>query len=203
MQNIMKIAYEGIMILLVMLTIITLWTDSAYNSTINWIIWIVFFVDFFVRLVTSKKKWTFIKQNPFLVIAIIPFDQFFQIARIVRVIHLFRIKTITKYYVFPYIEKITYQSMIWIISIIAALLVAESVLIWQFESSIPTYADAWGVLLSHLMFVGHQLFVIENPVVIWALTGTSILGIVIQGLALQWVFTKIESIVKDMSKKRV
>ncbi len=185
-----------------MLTIITLWTDSAYNSTINWIIWIVFFVDFFVRLVTSKKKWTFIKQNPFLVIAIIPFDQFFQVARIVRVIHLFRIKTITKYYVFPYLEKITYQSMIWIVSLIVAFLVAESVLIWQFESSIPTYADAWGVLLSHLMFVGHQLFVIENPVVIWALTGTSILGIIIQGLALQWVFTKIESIVKNISKKR-
>lgn len=77
--KIMKNVYEVMMILLVILTIMTIWTDNAYNSTVNWIVWIVFFVDFSVRFLTSKKKWNFIKQNPFLTIAIIPLDQFFKL----------------------------------------------------------------------------------------------------------------------------
>lgn len=96
MQKVAQIIYESIMILLVMLTIITIWTEDTYNSTLSWIVWAVFFADFTVRFVMAKAKWDFIKQNPFLLIAIIPFDQFFQVARVVRIIYLFRIKTITK-----------------------------------------------------------------------------------------------------------
>lgn len=66
------------MILLVMLTIVTIWTNDTYNTTISWIVWGVFFLDFTVRFMTAEAKWTFIKQNPFLFIAIIPFDQFFR-----------------------------------------------------------------------------------------------------------------------------
>src|SRR5690625_509358 len=104
------------MIFLVMLTIITLWTDNTFNPTINWIVWFVFFIDFVSRLVMTKKKWNFIKHNPFLLIAIIPFDQVFQIARIVRVFYLFRIKTIAKYYITPYVRNLTYQSITLIVS---------------------------------------------------------------------------------------
>jgi voltage-gated potassium channel len=193
MQQIMKTVYEGIMILLVMLTIITLWTENTYNSAFNWIVWGVFFIDFIIRFVMSKEKWTFIKQNPFLLIAVIPFDQFFQVARIVRVIYLFRIKQITKYYITPFVEKLTYQSRTLIILILLSLLLAESFVIWNLESSVSTYYDALYVIFGHLLFFGHQIFVIENPVAIWALTCTSIVGIMIQGLALQWVFTKIET----------
>lgn len=189
------------MILLVMLTIITLWTDSSYNSAINWVVWAVFFVDFIIRFISSRKKWEFIKHNPFLLIAIIPFDQFFQMARIVRLIYLFRIKTIAKYYISPFIRKFTFQSITLIVTIVLLLLFVESIYIWNVESSIRTYYDALYVLFSQLFFFGRQMIVIETPISRWALTATSILGIVIQGLALQWAFTKGEKIMKRLKKK--
>ncbi|GAA0341768.1 hypothetical protein GCM10008967_35200 [Bacillus carboniphilus] len=192
MKPFMKTIYEGIMILLVMLTIMTIWTEETYNSTINWIVWFVFVVDFIIRLWASNNKWTFLKQNPFLVLAIIPFGQFFQVARIVRVIYLFRIKTITKYYVTPYIEKLSYRSMTLVVSIVIALLAIESFIVYFAEVSIESYFDALYVIVGHLFFFGHQVYAIEKAWMVWMLTGTSILGIVIQGLALQWVFLKIE-----------
>ena len=198
----MKTMYEGVMIVLVMLTIITLWTDSAYNSTINLIVWLVFFIDFLTQLLGSKDKWDFIKHNPFLIIAIIPFDQFFQVARIVRLIYFFRIKTIAKYYITPYVKKVSYQSLTWIVPIILLLLLAESMIVWKLESSISTYFEAMYVVFSHLFFLGHRVFIIGHPFLIWVLTITSILGVVMQGLALQWAFTKLETFVKKVNKRR-
>lgn len=200
MQKTVKLVYEGIMILLVMVTIVTIWTDNPYNSTINWLVWLVFVIDFFVRFLATKEKWNFIKQNPFLVIAIIPFDQFFQIARIVRLVHLFRLKAITKYYIVPHAKKLTAKTIMTIISLFLVLLVVESVVIWNLEHTVHTYIDAIYVIVGHLFFLGHQHFQISNPISIGALTITSITGIVIQGLALQWAFTKAESFVKR--KKR-
>src|SRR5690625_2977177 len=127
----MKVIYETIMILLVLATIITIWTENTYNSTINWIVWGVFFTDFMIRFIIAKKKWEFIKKNPFLLIAIIPFDQFFQIARIVRLIYFFRIKTIAKYYITPYVKRLTYQSVTLLFTMILGLLLIESYVVWK------------------------------------------------------------------------
>lgn len=196
MQAKLKTVYEGIMILLVMLTIITLWSENTYNSTINWIVWSVFFIDFLYRFFTTTSKWQFVKNNPFLLLAIIPFDQFFQVARIVRIIYLFRIKTIAKYYITPYVNKITYKSMTMILAIILLLLLLESYMILAIEDSIHTYLDALYITYSHLFFFGHKIFEINKMASVWVLTCTSIIGIAIQGLALQWGFSKMETITK-------
>lgn len=188
----MKPVYEGIMLILVMITIITLWTENTYNTTINWFVWAIFVVDFIIRLINAEEKWTFVRKHPFLVIAIIPFDQFFQMARIVRVVYLFRIKTITKYYVSPYIKKLSYQSMTLIISLLTTLLLLEAVMIWWLEATVLTYGQAVQVVAGYLLFFGHHLFEIEHTIAIWTLTATSILGIIVQGIALQWLFAKLE-----------
>ncbi|WP_163970985.1 transporter [Oceanobacillus halotolerans] len=201
MQHVVKTIYESTMIILVVLTILTLWTDNAYNSTINWIVWIVFFVDFLTRFITTKRKWEFIKQNPFLVIAIIPLDQFFQVARVVRLFYLFRIKTIAKYYITPYIENRSYQSITRIILVILSILLLESILIWQVEMAVVSYGEALYVVIGHLLFFGHQLIMIEHPFSIAFLTITSIGGIVVQGLALQWAFSKLERIFQHVKQK--
>src|SRR5690625_3348909 len=131
MQKLMKVMDEGTMILLVRLTIMTIWTEHTINSTINWVVWGIFFIDFLVRLWLTKNKWDFVKQNPFLILAIIPFDQFFQIARIVRLIYFFRIKTIAKYYITPYVRKLTYQSVTLLFTMILGLLLIESYVVWK------------------------------------------------------------------------
>lgn len=198
----MKAIYEIIMIVLVLITIITIWTENTYNSTINWIVWGIFFVDFVIRFLTAKEKWEFIKRNPFLIIAIIPFDQFFQIARVVRLIYFFRIKTIAKYYITPYIRKLSYQSVTLIFILILSILLIESVFLWKIEMAIDQYLDAVYVVFAHLLFFGHRMFVVEQSLSIWLLTITSILGVVVQGLALQWVFSKVEAIYRRLLKQK-
>ncbi|OZU89459.1 transporter [Virgibacillus indicus] len=202
MQQIMKIVYEGIMILLVMLTIVTIWTENTYNSAINWIVWAIFFIDFLFRFFASEEKWSFIKKNPFLIIAIIPLDQFFQMARIVRIIYFFRIKTITKYYVTPYIEGLTYKTLGIILSLLFLLLLGASAVIWNVEDGISTYFESTLAVFSHLLFFGHRMFGMENSISIWIVTGASIVGILLQGLALQWGFTKAETVYNRIIGKK-
>lgn len=202
MKSIMKIIYEGIMILLVMLTVVTIWTEKTYNSTVNLIVWIVFVLDFVVRLLVSKHKWQFLKENPFLIIAIIPFDQFFQMARIVRLFHLFRIKTIAKYYITPYVRRFSLQSITLIVTFFILFLLMESAMIWKVEASIQTFMESMFVVFGYLLFFGHNMYEIEYSLSVWLLTATSILGVVLQGIVLQWAFSRVEDIYKKIRSKQ-
>lgn len=188
--------YEALMVILVTVTIITLWTEHTFNSVINTIVWFVFFVDFIVRLFLADKKWDYIRNNPFLVIAIIPFDQFFQIARIVRIFYLFRIKTIAKFYILPYVQLLTYRALMLFFSLFFIILAGISGIVMSLEGSIVSFKDALYVVFGHLLFFGHRIFIIEHILSICLLTIVSISGVIIQGLALQWVFTKIEGFLR-------
>src|SRR5690625_4449627 len=202
MNQLFKYVYEIIMIVLVVATIVTLWTDNTYNTTINTIVWLIFFIDFVVRLFSAKEKWTYIKSNPFLIIAIIPFDQFFQIARIVRIFYLFRIKTIAKFYILPYVQMLTYRALLLFFFIYFLILSAFSALIFQVEVTISSFKDAMFVVFGHLLFFGHRIFIIEHILSISLLTFVSISGVIIQGLALQWAFSKLESMYRKHEQKR-
>lgn len=193
-DKVMKAIYETMMIALVILTIMTLWMESAYNSAINWIVWFIFFCDFLIRLVIAKNKWQFIKTNPFLIIAIIPLDQFFQMARIVRLLYFYRIKTIAKYYITPYVRRLTSQSIIFFTGLFLLLLSLKATIVWNLEKAVSTYPEALSVVFGHLFFFGHRIFMIEQPFSITLLTIVSIFGVVLQGLALQWAFGRAERI---------
>ena len=194
MRQIAGKLYEIMMLILVVLTVMTVWNDVLYNNYINIIVWAVFFVDFMQRLYRAESKWAFIKENPFLVLAIIPFDQFFQTARIVRVIYLFRVKTIAKHYIAPWRDKLTDRSFRGIVILLLAYQLTEAVIILNIEESVP---DLPGALL-----VVFGQFVITDPISVFLLTVTSIIGIIIQGLALQWIFTKSEQWYKKAKQKR-
>lgn len=202
MNHLLKYIYEVLMVVLVVATIITLWTESTYNSTINTVVWVIFFVDFLVRLIAADKKWEYIRNNPFLLIAIIPFDQFFQIARIVRVFYLFRIKTIAKFYILPYIQMLTYRALVLFLTLFLIGLTIISAIILHLEGAIPSFQDAILVVFGHLLFFGHRIFIIDHTLSIVLLTIVSISGVILQGLALQWVLTKVDSMYKKLKRER-
>ncbi|MEB1807331.1 MAG: transporter [Bacillaceae bacterium] len=186
--------YEGTMILLVVLTIMAIWTEHPYNQFVHWIVWGIFLVDFLIRYIKAEQKWTFIKKNPFLVIAIIPFDQFFQIARIVRVIYLFRIKTVTKFYIQPIIDKASYQSKVGILGLLLLLLTIKSAVLWKVEAKVVTFLEAFIFVIKHMMFFGHRGIEVSQFSSIILLVFTTILGVLLHGLALQWLFTKLDEV---------
>lgn len=202
MNQLFKYFYEALMVLLVIVTIVTLWTEHTFNSTVNVIVWIVFFVDFLVRFLLAKSKWGFIKSNPFLLIAIIPIDQFFQIARIVRIFYLFRIKTIAKFYILPYALMLTYRALALFSASYIIILIGISTVVLRMEEAIVTFKDAVFVVFGHLLFFGHRIFIIDHIVSVSLLTIVSISGVIIQGLALQWVLSKGEFIFRKIKHER-
>ncbi|KGP74096.1 hypothetical protein [Pontibacillus yanchengensis] len=193
-MKIFKRIYEGIMIILVMITIVTLWTEQAYNTFINRFIWFVFFIDFVVRLWKAEERWTFLKKNPFLVIAVIPLDQFFQMARIVRIIYLFRIKTITKYYIQPFVQKLTYQSKLYIFGGLFGVLALQSLILWWIEENITSLWMSFSLVFQHLLFFGHRAIEVHASATLWMFVVTSVIGVILHGLALQWLFSQAEPI---------
>ncbi|SFL83515.1 voltage-gated potassium channel [Gracilibacillus orientalis] len=194
MQQKARLIYDMTMILLVMVTMLTLWVDHTVNSTINFIVWLVFLIDYIIRIIMAEKKWQFIKKNPFLLLAVIPLDQFFQVARIVRLFYLFRIKTITKYYVTPYIKQLTYTKKMILLLSVPALLLIETIFIWQMGNKLEFWHDAFIIVFQHLFIFANSLESINHFPSILLLTITSIFGVIIQGLVLQWVFDKLEGI---------
>ncbi len=194
MQKLLKILYDSLMILLIIVTILTLWSDNEINSEIHFIVWLVFAIDFIVRFALAKEKWQFIKKNPFLIIAVIPLDQFFQLARIVRIFYLFRIKTITKYYIKPYLEKLERTHKLIIICIIPFGLWIEALIIWRMDNKLDSWNNAIIEVFSHLFLFAKSIEMIQHFPTIILLSITSILGVLLQGLALQWFFTKIEDV---------
>ncbi|WP_240468646.1 hypothetical protein [Gracilibacillus sp. YIM 98692] len=65
MREKVKTIYDLIMVLLVVLTILTLWIDHSVNSTINTVVWLIFLIDYLVRIFVSKNKWEFVKKTLF------------------------------------------------------------------------------------------------------------------------------------------
>ncbi|KIL50707.1 hypothetical protein KP77_13270 [Jeotgalibacillus alimentarius] len=193
MSSILTKIYEGFMIILVIFTITTLWSDQPYSSITNWIVWLIFFIDFAVRLYRADSKWGFFKKHPFLTIAIIPFDQFFQAARIVRIIYLFRTKTITKHYVQPFIDKLTNASKAIILLSILGLFFLESLVIWQLPNVITTYTEALTFIFSQLLFFGRRIYEIESTLMHTFVIVNSIIGVILHGIALQWIFNRFEN----------
>ncbi|SDH39974.1 voltage-gated potassium channel [Alteribacillus persepolensis] len=179
--------YETTMVLLAAASIGTLWYDTGADNYIIWGTWSVFFADFLFRLVTSRSKWAFIKANPFIVIAVIPLDAVFQAARLARILHLVRLKTITKYYTMPFIRFLKQQNVAVVLSLSFVLLFLFIIPLHYKEPAIESFLEAfWSGLLSFLFFgrsnfepvtlVGHILLVV-----------LSIFGVIVYGLVLSIV----------------
>ncbi|PIO84381.1 ion transporter [Loigolactobacillus backii] len=64
---------------------------SAPWGNLDNIILVIFAIDYFSRLLISKNKWQFLKENIFDLIAIIPFNSVFSIFRIARITRIFRL----------------------------------------------------------------------------------------------------------------
>ncbi|AGK97364.1 potassium channel family protein [Clostridium pasteurianum] len=97
-----------IMIILEYMNTLSLKETEIMDITDN-VITIVFAIDYFTRLILSKNKKEFFKHNIIDLIAIIPFNSIFQVARILKITRLARLTKIFKVFrllrVFVLLEK--------------------------------------------------------------------------------------------------
>ena len=99
------LAYELTMAALALVVAVILFIEYTRDLTedqaallinIDWSILAIFAVDYFYRLAKAQNKWQFFKYNIFDLIAIIPFDKAFRIARLVRLVRLVRLSRTTR-----------------------------------------------------------------------------------------------------------
>lgn len=98
------ILYEFFIFLLILLylTIILVGYTGSELLTKEQVKWIdysfigYFTIEYIIRLYKSNKKGKFVKENIFDLIALIPFDAFFKVARLMRLVRLVRIMKVSK-----------------------------------------------------------------------------------------------------------
>lgn len=174
--------YEIFMIALAGLSVATIWKHTGYDSYIVWGTWSIFFIDFLYRFFQSENKWDFIKKNPFIVIAAIPLDAIFQFARFARVLHLLRLKSMTKYYTMPFIRFLKRQHLLLVAGVTFGLVFLLIIPLKLLENELDSYADAWMSALLSLTFFGRSGFepvTASGQVIIVIFT---ILGVILHGL---------------------
>lgn len=99
MKTTIKKLYEPLFCFLSIISVIWAILDmnnklTSVLSQVDCAIWIVFMMDYFIRLIIAKKKLTFVKYNIFDLIAILPFSSAF---RVFRSLKLFKLLKLTKF----------------------------------------------------------------------------------------------------------
>ncbi|MFQ3543982.1 hypothetical protein Q7A53_07835 [Halobacillus rhizosphaerae] len=183
-----KLFYELLMLILAGLSVATIWQHTKYDSYIFWVTWSIFFIDFLYRFIKSDNKWEFIKRNPFIVIAAIPLDAVFQFARFARLLHLLRLKSITKYYTKPFIRFLKRQHLSLVAGITFFLVFLLIIPLKLLEDKLDSYSEAWLSAITSLTFFGRTGFKPETAGGQIIIVVFTILGVIIHGFIISTAF---------------
>lgn len=183
-----ELTYEGLMIVLASFSIGTIWYNTDFDSYIVWGTWAIFFVDFLFRFVRSDRKLAFIKKNPFLVIAVIPLDAIFQFARFARILHLLRLKAITKYYTMPVIRLLKRQNLILVVSAVFFLVFLSVIPLYLYEPGLDSYGQTFLTSLMTVVFFGQSGFSPDTTPGHVLTIILTVIGVILHGLIISTTF---------------
>lgn len=142
------LAYEITLVTLAFVSVLFIWTDNTVLLVIDRFVWLVFFADVVVRFIAADKKWTYVKKNPFDIIAAIPLDAIFQTARIVRLFRVLRFFAISRKYFGTIYSIIKTNGLDLVLSVAFILIFGAAIVAKEFEPSITSYMDGvwWSVV---------------------------------------------------------
>jgi len=92
------IVYEAVMIILVIVSLSTIFSPNPKLENLQTLTWAIFLVDVFIRFIKASTKWKYVKKNPFDILSIIPLEDMFLLGRFARLVRLFRYKNVVKRY---------------------------------------------------------------------------------------------------------
>lgn len=134
--------YELFMLFLVLLSVLTIPIHSKAVTILNTIIWAVFTVDYFARLIRAEDKKTYIKTHLFQLIAILPLYSFFRLARIVSLFRILQLTAIGRRYIAPLYSFLRTNGFNRMINTFVILVIVIPLPLILVEPSIKNYPDA-------------------------------------------------------------
>lgn len=140
--------YESFMLVLIILSLALLPYHNSFTFILNWIIWVIFTLDYVVRFYRADNKWHYVKTHPFQLIAIIPFYGGFRAARIASFVHLLSITAMGKRYIVPIYNFFRSNGLNRFLMIFILLVIIIPVPMVFIEPEINNYPDAlwWAIV---------------------------------------------------------
>lgn len=144
----LTLLYEIVMFILALVSVSFIWIENPSYQFIDIGVWLVFVTDVSIRFFKAESKWNYVKQNPFDIIAIIPFDSIFRLARLARLFRLIKAIAIAAHFARPFFGILKTNGLHKVISFTIILIFLSSIPIHFFESSMTTYEDAlwWSIV---------------------------------------------------------
>ncbi|AIS60459.1 potassium channel family protein [Listeria ivanovii] len=143
-----RMIYESFMLVLIILSLALLPYHNSFTFILNWVIWVIFTLDYVVRFYRADKKWDYVRTHPFQLIAIIPFYGGFRAARIASFVHLLSITAMGKRYIIPIYNFFRSNGLNRFLMIFILLVIIIPVPMVFIEPEINNYPDAlwWAIV---------------------------------------------------------
>lgn len=147
-MNIRIFIYETVLFLLVIVSVIIALTSNERFTFAHWIIWGIFFVDYFVRLVRANHRWQFIKSHPLELVAIIPLDAIYQAARFFMFFRMLKLVGIFPRFLKPVYTLLKTNGLERLLVFAAVLIFLVPIPMIMIEPQIVNYNDAiwWAIV---------------------------------------------------------
>jgi voltage-gated potassium channel len=142
------LVYEIILVIAAFVSVSFIWSGNESIIYLDKVIWLVFFLDVAIRFIRTKRKWDFIKRNPFDIIAALPLDAIFHTARLARLFKVLRFFAITKRHSHPFFSIIKTNGLDRVLSAAGIMIFLSSILITYLEPNIQNFSDGvwWSIV---------------------------------------------------------
>ncbi|TCS71834.1 potassium channel family protein [Effusibacillus lacus] len=140
--------YEIFMLILILISVAIPFSDAAFSGQIDLLIWMVFVLDYFVRLLKAQEKKKFVKSHVIDLIAIIPLDSLFLSLRIVQVFRVFRLSVYAYRYVKPLLTVLRMNELSKVLVFAFVTIIAGAAIIDLVEPEIQSIEDGlwWAIV---------------------------------------------------------
>lgn len=140
--------YEFLMFLLVLISLFLAFSENLQAIWLDRSIWLLFVIDYTVRLTKAEGKWQYIKKHPFELIAIIPLDAIFRAARFVHIFRIIRLIGIGSRFFKPVYNLLKTSGLDKLLAVTAVLLFIIPIPVIMIEPEINNFPDAlwWAIV---------------------------------------------------------